>query len=170
MRLLTGFYVSQAIHVAATLGIADHLRDGPRSSDELAAATGCHPHALYRLLRALASLGVFREEAERRFTLRPVSEYVRADHPESVGPLAVFLGQPDLWQAWGALLHSVKTREYAFGQVRSPPNADQLSPLPSTITCGRSSGTSGSSSPASSRRPATTWHAMPRPCQSFTRR
>src|SRR6185503_13410617 len=71
-RLANGFQVTQAIHVAAVLGIADLLADGPRSSDDLAAATGSHPRALYRLLRALAAVGVFREEAERRFALTPM--------------------------------------------------------------------------------------------------
>ena len=58
-RLTNGFQVSQAIHVAATLGLADLLRDGPRSVDDLAAATGTTASALNRLLRALASVGIF---------------------------------------------------------------------------------------------------------------
>src|SRR4029077_10358110 len=60
MRLVNGYQVSQAIHVAATLGIADLLKDGPRCANDLAAATGTHPGSLYRLLRALAAVGVFR--------------------------------------------------------------------------------------------------------------
>ena len=71
LRLLNGFRVSQAIHAAATLGLADLLKDGARGSDDLAAATGTHPQALYRLLRALASVGVFREEPDLRFALTP---------------------------------------------------------------------------------------------------
>jgi len=68
-RLVNGFQVTQAVRVAAVLGIADLLTDGPRSSDDLAAVTGSHPGALYRLLRALAGVGVFSEEADRRFAL-----------------------------------------------------------------------------------------------------
>ena len=60
--MANGHQVSQAIHVAATLGLADLLGNGARTSDELAEATDSHPGALYRLLRALASVGVFREE------------------------------------------------------------------------------------------------------------
>jgi DNA-binding IclR family transcriptional regulator len=60
-RLIDGYKVSQAIHVAATLGIADLLADGPRGSDDLAAATETHPGSLHRLLRALAAVGVLEE-------------------------------------------------------------------------------------------------------------
>ena len=57
MSLITGYRVSQAIYVAATLGIADLLKDGPRTCDSLAAATNTHPRTLYRLMRALAAGG-----------------------------------------------------------------------------------------------------------------
>ena len=63
-RLINGYRISQAIHVAATLGLADELSDGPRSSDDLAAATGTHAASLYRLLRGLASVGVFEERGD----------------------------------------------------------------------------------------------------------
>lgn len=116
-RLVNGYQVTQAIHVAAVLGIADFLADGPRSSDDLAAAAGAHPEALYRLLRALASVGVFREEAHRRFALTDLGACLRSDAPESVGGWASFVGEPYQWQAWGALLHSVRTGENAFRHV-----------------------------------------------------
>jgi hypothetical protein len=99
LGLVNGFKVSQAIHVAATLGIADLLKNGPRSSDDLAAVTGTHPRSLYRVLRALASIGVFREDADQRFALTPFGNCLRSDAPEPVGPLAVHIGEPGLWQA-----------------------------------------------------------------------
>jgi hypothetical protein len=117
LELANGFRVSQAIHVAATLGIADLLKDGARSSDDLAAATGTHAGALYRLLRALATVGVFREESGRHFALTPLSECLRSGAPEPVGPWAVHIGEPGLWQAWGSLLDSVRTGENAFRRV-----------------------------------------------------
>jgi hypothetical protein len=61
MGLINGYRVSQALHVAASLGVADHLKDGPKSSDAMAQACGAHPRSLYRLLRALAAIGVFHE-------------------------------------------------------------------------------------------------------------
>src|SRR5215211_6654779 len=110
-RLVTGYQVTQAIHVAAKLGLADLLADGPRTSDALAAATGAHPDALYRLLRALAGVGVFREEEGRRFALTELGACLRSDAPESVGGWAAFIGEPYHWQTWGDLLHSVRTGE-----------------------------------------------------------
>jgi hypothetical protein len=115
MRLVSGFQVSQAISVAAELRVVDLLGDGPRDADELAVTTGSHPRSLYRLLRALAAVGVFRENADGRFALTPLGDCLRSD--ATVAPLAVFFGQPDYWQAWGDLRHSVQTGEYAFRHV-----------------------------------------------------
>jgi len=116
-RLVDGYQVSQAIHVATVLGIADLLADGPRGSDTLAAATGSHPAALYRLLRALAAVGVFREEPGRCFASTPMGDCLRSNAPQPVAPWAAFALIPPQWQAWGALLHSVRTGQNAFRHV-----------------------------------------------------
>jgi len=119
LRMIDGYRVSQALYVAATLGIADLLADGPRASDDLAAATGTHPPSLYRLLRTLASYGVLYEDDGRRFALTPLGEPLRRDAPDSVHGWAVLIGRPYFWQVWGNLLHSVRTGEtgyaHAFG-------------------------------------------------------
>jgi O-methyltransferase domain/Dimerisation domain len=112
--LVLGYRVSQAIHVAATLGIAERLGGGPRTSDELAEDTGSHPDTLYRLLRALAAAGVLHEEDGRRFSLTPVGDRLRPDAPGSQATWAAFVGRPHHWDAWGNLLHSVQTGENAF--------------------------------------------------------
>jgi hypothetical protein len=117
MRLGNGYQVSQAIYVVATLGVADLLADGPRSSDDLAATTGVHAASLYRVLRALAAVGVFHEEEDRRFSLAPMGQFLRSDAERSVEPWAVFLGRPSQWAAWGALLHGVRTGETPFRHV-----------------------------------------------------
>jgi hypothetical protein len=117
MNLVSGFQVSQAISVVANLGIADLLGDGQRDADELAATAGAHPRSLYRLLRALAGVGLFSEDADGRFALTPLGDCLRSDATGSVAPLAIFFGQPDYWQAWGGLSHSVQTGEYAFRHV-----------------------------------------------------
>lgn len=132
INLANGFQVSQAIHVAATLGIADLLENGPRSSDELAAATGTHGPSLYRLLRALASIGVFCEDADRCFALTPLGQCLRSGAPEPVGPWAVHLGQPEVWQAWGHLLHSVRTGENAFRRVHGMNTSEYYARNPTT--------------------------------------
>ncbi len=116
-RLVNGYQVTQAIHVAAKLGLADHLADGPRASDDLARATETDPDALYRLMRALASVGVVREEAGRRFALTDLGTCLRSDAPDSVAGWAAFVGEPYHWQAWGALEYGVRTGENAFRHV-----------------------------------------------------
>lgn len=116
-RLVNGYQITQAIHVATTLGIADLLAGGPRSSDDLAAETGAHPGALYRLMRALAGAGVFRETEGRRFALTGLGDCLRADGPDSLAGWTAFVGEPYHWQVWGDLLHSVQTGETAFHHV-----------------------------------------------------
>jgi hypothetical protein len=116
-RLTNGYQVTQAIHVAAALGIADRLRDGPRDSDALAQETATHAPALHRVLRALASVGVLHEDGDGRFALTAIGECLRSDAAEPVGAWAAFVGRPYHWQAWGALLHGVRTGESPFRSV-----------------------------------------------------
>lgn len=114
LGLINGFQITQAIRVAATLRIADHLNEGARSAGELAALTRSHPDSLYRLLRALASVGVFREEEGRKFALTPMGDCLRTDSASPMGAWAEVVGSPYFWQSWGNLLHSVQTGENAF--------------------------------------------------------
>ena len=114
LRLISGFQLSQALHVAAVLGIADLLHGGPRTANDLAAATKTNPLALYRLLRALASVGVFREEANRNFVQSPMSEFLRRDKPGSLNGLAHLYGTESYGRAWGDLMHGIKTGVIPF--------------------------------------------------------
>jgi len=113
MRLINGYQVSQALQVAATLGVADHLKDGPRPSDVLARACGAHPASLYRLLRALAAVGVFHEGGGEEFSLTPLGVCLTGDAPGSRRDYARWIGTPGMWRSWGDLLHSVRTGEDA---------------------------------------------------------
>lgn len=117
LQQLFAYRISQAIHVAASLGVADLLAGGPRTFDDIASATDTHPPSLYRLLRALAAEGIFEELPGRRFALTPKGDLLRTDHPASLHAWAVFLGRPHFWQGWGNLLHSVKTGESAVAHV-----------------------------------------------------
>ncbi|MFC4453035.1 methyltransferase [Deinococcus sonorensis] len=117
LTLLNGYRVSQALHVAATLGIADLLAGGPLASAELAERTGSHPGSLYRLLRALADAGVLAEHLGQRFGLTATGEALRSDAPDSLAGMARFIGRPYIWQAWSGLLHSVQTGENAFAHL-----------------------------------------------------
>ncbi len=121
LQMISGFWISRAIYVAAKLGIADHLGDGHKTANELAAATGTHAPSLYRVLRALASVGVFTEDEKRGFTLTPLSETLRTDAPGSLRAFAtVELGE-EHYPAWGELMHSVKTGEIAFDRAFGMP-------------------------------------------------
>jgi hypothetical protein len=117
MPLITGHWVAAAVHAAARLKLADLLVSGPKTSDELAAAVGADGSSVYRLMRALATLGLFEEISPKRFQQSELSELLRSDHPESMRPMALFQGSPPHWKAWGAFLHSVRTGQPAFEHV-----------------------------------------------------
>ena len=116
-RLINGYQIAQAIHVVTVLGIPELLAEGPRTPDELAAATDSNGNALRRLLRALAAIGVFQEDAADRFSLTPLGDGLRADAPDSLAGWAAFVGRPHHWEAWGHLLDSVKSGENAFKAI-----------------------------------------------------
>jgi hypothetical protein len=117
ISIATGYWLSQALFVAAKLGIADLLTNGPRSASQLAEIVDAHPGALYRILRALAGAGVFTEDMEGRFELTPIGECLRSDTPSTVLPYIQMFGSAWHWRAWGELMHSVRTDEPAFEHV-----------------------------------------------------
>jgi O-methyltransferase domain/Dimerisation domain len=117
LGVITGFRVSRAVYVAAKLGIADLLKNGPKSSEELARLTGTHPQSLYRVMRALASVGIFAEDEGGRFTLTPVGMTLQNDVPGSLRAWALLVLGDEHYQAWGDLLHTVQTGETSFPHV-----------------------------------------------------
>jgi hypothetical protein len=124
-RLISGYWISQAIYAAAKLGLADLLKNGPRTAEDLAHATETHAPSLYRLLRALASVGVFAKDDEGRFTLTPLAETLRSDVPGSQWSMAVMMGE-EHYQAYGQLLYSVQTGETAFEKIYGMPIFEYL--------------------------------------------
>jgi hypothetical protein len=112
--LIMGRWVSHLIYVAAKLELADRLKDGPRTAEELATAADVQAPALYRVLRALASIGVFAETKGKRFKLTPLAATLQKAVPSSMHAVAVMFGQKFLEDAWGQLLHGVKTGEMPF--------------------------------------------------------
>ena len=109
MGLITGYWVSQAVGTVALLGVADHLTDGPRTSDELARMVGADPRALYRVLRLLASIGVFAQVTPGTFGLTPLGGTLRSDAPDSVRNFAITETAPGHWLPWGRLPESVQS-------------------------------------------------------------
>lgn len=117
LQMIVGTWVSRAIYVAAELGIADLLKDGPHSSEELATATGVDARSLYRVLRALASVGVFAEGSPGYFELTLLAECLQSDRSDSLRAYALKFGQAWDWQPWGYVLESVKTGKPVFKNV-----------------------------------------------------
>jgi hypothetical protein len=128
-QIITGYWLSQAVYVAAKLGLADRLQNGPRTADELARETSTDPRSLYRLLRALASVGVFAEDGQHRFGLTPLADCLRRDVPGSQWAMAVMAGE-EHYATYGELLHSVRTGRPAFEKVYGQPVFDFLSDHP----------------------------------------
>jgi O-methyltransferase domain/Dimerisation domain len=116
LEMALGAWVSQAIYVAAKLGIADVLSHGPKSCDEIAAVTRTPAPSLSRLLRALRSLGVIGSVEGGKFELTALGRPLQAERAGSLRALVLTLGEIH-YEAWGALLHSVKTGAPAFPSV-----------------------------------------------------
>jgi hypothetical protein len=113
-RLVFGYRVSQALYAVAELGIADLLAGGPRSAEDLATASGAHTPSLSRVLRYLASEGVFTQPRDGWFALTSMAELLRRDAPGSLRPTILLQVGQMLWQSWEHLLHTVRTEMPAF--------------------------------------------------------
>jgi hypothetical protein len=114
LQIISGFWISRAVYVIGKLGIPDLLTSGPKTAEELASATETHAPSLFRILRALVSVGVLSSAEGGRFAQTPLSETLVTDAPGTLRWFAVSeLGQ-EHYPAWGNLMHSVKTGEIAF--------------------------------------------------------
>ena len=142
--MLSGYYVAQAVYVAARLGIADLLvRAGSSAGgegmtiEELAGATGCQLDGLYRMMRALAAEGLFFESAgavgadggERRFALTAVGEMLRSDVPGSMRAAALIAGETQ-YKVWTLFKDSVKNGLPGFERIFRQPLFDFLGEHP----------------------------------------
>jgi hypothetical protein len=114
LGIATGFWISRALYVAAKLRIADLIGAAARTPESVAPLAQVNADALRRVLRLLASVGVFMEDAEGRFTNTPGSELLKIDAPGSLHGFIVMLGEKESWRAWEEILHSVRTGEPAF--------------------------------------------------------
>lgn len=129
MELLSGYWLSQCVYVAAKLGLADKIHHCPQTAAELAQQTQTHPQALYRLLRGLASVGVFREDQNHRFEMTELAAGLRSDVPGSQCAMAIMIGE-EHYLAWSELLYSVRTGRPGFDKVMGLPIFDFLSKNP----------------------------------------
>jgi hypothetical protein len=133
LNLIVGYRVSRLIYVAVKLKLADHLKAGARTAGELAAATGVRAPALYRVLRSLASVGVFAETKDQRFKLTPLAATLRSDVPSSLYSFALMTTEKYNWDACEQLLHGIKTDEAVFTKVHGMPFFEYLEKHPEDL-------------------------------------
>ena len=115
--IITQYFSSRALYAATALDVAAALAGGTKGIEELATAVGAHPPSLYRVLRVLAAVGIFREEEGRRFSNTPLSELLRADVSGSLRDLVLLFGDETSWRSWEGILHAVRTGEAPFEHV-----------------------------------------------------
>jgi hypothetical protein len=126
-RMSIGHYLSRALDLAARLQIADHLKDGPRSPRDLAAATATDAPSLARVMRLLASAGVFEERENGDFALTPLGELLRSGVPGSMRASIMLFSGIGIQDAWRELEYCVRTGNPAF--KRTAPNGDAFSAI-----------------------------------------
>lgn len=117
MPMLFGGLIQQCIRAVAILKVPDLLAGGPRTVGELAEKAKAHEPSLYRVLRTLASVGIFAETSERNFELTPLGDLLRSDVPESMHDFAILQGEDWNWRGSGQLVHTVRTGEPAHQKV-----------------------------------------------------
>ena len=125
LGILSSSWVAQCCYAVAKLGVPDLLADGPRSVDYLAEHCGADPDALARLLRGMASIGLFRRTAPRTYALTSVTEYLRSDVPHSVRQMAVLDGE-EVFRSFADILHTLRTGAPAFDMIYGEPFYDYL--------------------------------------------
>ncbi|MDJ0590418.1 MAG: methyltransferase [Pleurocapsa sp. MO_226.B13] len=134
-QAIAGMSITQLIYAVAKLGIADLLKDGTKSYEELAESTQTHAPSLYRILRTLASMGIFAEVDNCHFQLTPLAEYLRSDIPHSMRGLAIWMGGENFrWQTWDKILYSIKTGKPAFDYVNGMSLFDYFEHHPEAAT------------------------------------
>src|SRR5947207_10466728 len=129
-QMVIGKWISQALGTIVEIGVPDQLAKGARRCSDIAREAGVSEDGIYRLLRALASVGLFVEGADRRFKLTGIGKLLRSEHPESLAGYARFVAHDSTWRPWGQLGYSVKTGLPAFDHVFNVPIFEHLSRNP----------------------------------------
>jgi len=117
LRVRDSLIVHQALYAMAKLGVADLLQDGPRTAADLARQLDVNESALHRVLRALASQGIFEESSPLTFANNSASSYLRTGVPGSVRSMVIFWGTENYYRPFGEILHSVRTGKSARTEV-----------------------------------------------------
>jgi len=115
--IIYSYRKAQLLYIAAKLGIADILLDGPLSSRDISKKTGTDEDTLYRVLRALASFGIFNEKENKFFESTVYSKLLVSEHPSRLNKEIIMRMEEYNWKPWGELLYSVKTGKSAFKKI-----------------------------------------------------
>jgi hypothetical protein len=133
VELLGGFRISQALYAAAAIGVADQLVAGPAPVEVLAEQAGAHAPSLHRLLRTLASVGVFTEPEPGVFALTPLGQTLTSSHPSSLRDLAIMFMETH-YAPFADLIHTVRTGQPAAEHLYGQPFFTWLSHHPEQAT------------------------------------
>ena len=120
-RIATGHIIASALQVLVRLGIPDRLSTRDRTAAELASETGVQEDGLYRVMRALASVGVLDETSPRRFALTPAGQLLRTGVPGSMRDMSLWITSPFHFRVYAELMHSVETGQPAAEKVTGMP-------------------------------------------------
>jgi ubiquinone/menaquinone biosynthesis C-methylase UbiE len=124
LQIISGFWVARCVYILAKLGIADLIKDEPQTAEQLAGVTGTHGPSLFRVLRALAAVGIISQDDQNRFGATALSDMLRSDVPGSLRAFAMTELGEEHYPAWGELLHSVQTGGIAFNKAFGEPVFD----------------------------------------------
>jgi hypothetical protein len=130
IQMCAGGWVAAAVYGTAKLGLADHLSDGSRTADELAARTGTHAPSLYRFLRTIAGFGIVTESEAHEFDLTPLGEALKTGAPGAARSTLLAFGGPAFWRTWEEIGYSLETGKPAFDRVWGMPFFDYLAERP----------------------------------------
>lgn len=143
-QLLFGKQLTYCLSGVARLGVADHMKATPMAVEEIAAKTGAHAPSLYRVMRALAGVGVFREEPGRRFALTPAGELLKSDAPGSLRPFAMMFGDQWTTRAYEHFADCLRTGQDGVSQAYGKHVFDLLAERPEQLATFQAAMTSGS--------------------------
>jgi hypothetical protein len=130
---IVGYMYAAALRAAAATNLADHLRDGPRSVDELATLTGFAASGIHRVLRLLATKGVFTEQDPGRFGLTPPAAALCTSSPISVRAAVLMMTEPAMWRSAGEVVESTRDARPSFDRVFGMPFFDYYARDPDAV-------------------------------------
>lgn len=117
MEIASAFILSRAIHVAAEIKVADHMVNGAQDIQLLAQKTGMNEDALYRLLRLLASYGIFSHDQSNNFSLTPLAQQLVSTNPNSLWAWVAYHNDTNRWTAYGDMKYCLETGKPSFDHI-----------------------------------------------------